>query len=71
MGSKCFLRSGSESEGWPSDWIFKNQFEKVNIRMEEFSRYSFGFEDLCVIKASVKKQWILNPGLPTRVPGTC
>ena len=41
VGSKCFLRSGSESEGWPSDWIFKNQFEKVNIRMEEFFKIFF------------------------------
>lgn len=71
MGSKCFLRSGSESEGWPSHWIF-NQFEKVNIRMEEFPKeYYFGLEDLRVIKASIKNQWILNPGVPTKVPGTC
>ena len=54
MGSKCFVRSGSEPEGWPSDWIF-NQFGKVNIRMEEFPKdYSFGLEDFRVIKASNK-----------------
>ena len=49
---------------------YLNQFEKVNIRMETFpTAYSFGLEDLFVCEQGFqKKQWFLNPGVPTRVP---
>ena len=60
MGSKCFVRSGSEPGGWPSDWIF-SQFGKVNIRMEKVPKEtSFGLEDFRVIKASNKNNGRLH-----------